>query len=240
MPSTTCRRAKSHAIPKRAIDACDLNVTRVTCIESPYALRVSTVVRVRRRSGLADHHLRPARAEHGGARDRQRHRRHDGRRASRPRPRFGRNRRPRHRGRGSARRDRSAIPGPRDDRSVGQRGHAGADQHPYSRADGVVPWPGRRPPSDGVAAKIHLPGRGQNGVAGVRADRHAARSARDDPVRYDDLRRHVLLRGGDREGDEGCWIAGGARADDHPVPRAGREDACRRPRAHRGVRSGVA
>ena len=60
--------------------------------------------------------------------------------------------------------------------------------------------PRRRSRPDGVAAEIHLPGRGEDRDAGVRARRDPARGARDDPVGDDDLRRHVLLRGGDCPG----------------------------------------
>ena len=57
---------------------------------------------------------------------------------------------------------------------------------------------------------------------------HAAGRARDDRVGHDDLRGHVLLRGGDREGDEGRRAARRARADGHPVPGGRRQDAGRR------------
>ena len=49
--------------------------------------------------------------------------------------------------------------------------------------------------------KYIFPAEAEDGVARVRAHRHAAGGARDDRVGHDDLRRHVLLRGGDREGD---------------------------------------
>ena len=49
--------------------------------------------------------------------------------------------------------------------------------------------------------KLHLPGRSEDRDAGVRPGRDAAGRARDDPVRDDDLRGHVLLRGGDRARD---------------------------------------
>ena len=48
--------------------------------------------------------------------------------------------------------------------------------------------------------KYIFPGRSEDRVAGVRPRRHAAGGARDDRVGHDDLRRHVLLRGGDRAG----------------------------------------
>ena len=126
----------------------------------------------------------------------------------------------------------SRIPRPRHDRRRRRRRHAGPGQHAHARADGPVPRAGGRPGADGLAAEIHLPGRSQDGVAGVRARRHAAGGARDDRVRHDDLRRHVLLRGRDRARDEGGGAARRARRDDHPVPGAGREDA--RPKAWRG------
>ena len=70
-----------------------------------------------------------------------------------------------------------------DDRRVRAGGHAGAGQHPHARADGAVSRPGRRPGADGLAPEVHLPGRGQDRLAGVRAGRHAAGRARDDRVR---------------------------------------------------------
>ena len=51
-------------------------------------------------------------------------------------------------------------------------------------------------------------------------------------VGHDDLRRHVLLRGGNREGDERGGPARRARADDHSVPGCRREDA--EPKGWRG------
>ena len=94
--------------------------------------------------------------------------------------------------------DRREISRPGHDRRRRRRGHAGTDQHPHARADGPVPRAGGRPGADGLAAEVHLPGGSENGDAGVRPRRHAARGARDDRVRDDHLRRHVLLRGGDR------------------------------------------
>ena len=119
--------------------------------------------------------------------------------------------------------------------AAGQIVHAGADQHPHPRADGALSGAGRRPGADGVAAAVHLPGRGQDRVAGVRADRHAAGRARDDPVGDHHVRRHVLLRGGDRQGDEGSGPARRARADDHQV--SGRRMRRRRPSRWPGPRA---
>ena len=99
----------------------------------------------------------------------------------------------------------------------------------------LYPRAGRRPRADGVAEQVHLPGRGQDGVTRDGPRGHAAGGARDDPVRHDDLRRHVLLRGGDRAGDEGGRAARRAGPDDHPVPGGRCEDAGRFPRARREV-----
>ena len=72
----------------------------------------------------------------------------------------------------------------------------------------MYPRPGRRPRADGLAAEVHLSGGSEDGLAGVRAGRHAAGRARDDRVGHDDLRRHVLLRGRDREGDAEAGLRG--------------------------------
>ena len=86
--------------------------------------------------------------------------------------------------------------------------------------------------ADGVAEQVHLPGRGQDRLARVRARGHAAGRARDDRVGHDDLRRHVLLRGGDRARDESapaCAACSVRRSSSFrwPTPR-------RRPRRWRG------
>ena len=75
---------------------------------------------------------------------------------------------------GTGGRDRRRLSRPEHDRRDRPGGAARADQHPYPRADGALPRPGRRPGADGLAAAVHLPGRGQDGVAGVRPHRHAA------------------------------------------------------------------
>ena len=69
-----------------------------------------------------------------------------------------------------------------------------------------------------------FPGRSEDGLSGVRADRHPARGARDDPLGHDDLRRHVLLRGGDRPRNQGSGTAWSPRPDPsssfpYPTPR---------------------
>ena len=76
--------------------------------------------------------------------------------------------------------------------------------------------------------KYIFPGGSQDVSPEFVRDRHAAGRARDDRVGHDDLRRHVLLRGGDRAGDQGSRPARRARADDHPVSGGRREDAGRR------------
>ena len=115
----------------------------------------------------------------------------------------------------------------------------GADQHPLPRADGDVPRPRRRSRADGLAAEVHLPGRGQDRVARTGPRRHPARRGRDDRVGDDRLRRHVLLRGGDREGDRRGGAARRARRNHHPVPGRRREDAGRGARARGALHQGV-
>ena len=116
---------------------------------------------------------------------------------------------------------------------------ARAGQHARPCADGAVPGPGRRPGADGVAGEIHLPGRSQDGLARDGAHRHAPGCARDDSERHDHLHRHVLLRGGDRQGDQGCGSARGARSNDHPLSGRRREDARGRTGPHRGIHQGL-
>ena len=135
--------------------------------------------------------------------------------------RLGRDRRPRHRGGRHGGGDCRRLSRPRDDRCRGRGRHARPDQHPHPCADGPLPRPGGRPGADGVAAEVHLPGRGEDRVAGVRPRRHAARRARDDRVGHDHLRRHVLLRGGDRprhEGGRACAASSARRSSSFPSP----------------------
>ena len=134
----------------------------------------------------------------------------------------------------------AAVSRPRDDRRRGRGRHARPGQHAHPCADGPLPRPRRRPGADGLAAEVHLPGRGEDRVAGVRPRRHAAGRARDDRVGHDHLRRHVLLRGGDRprhEGGRACAASSARRSSSFPV--AGREDAGRRPGPGGAVREGV-
>ena len=130
--------------------------------------------------------------------------------------------------RGRAGRHRGAFHSRRADRRAGRHHPARAREHPHARGDGDVQGPGRRPRADGLAAAVHLPGRGADGVARHGADRDAAGRARDDPVGDHDLRRHVLLRGGGGARHPRGRPARRARPDDHRLPGGGRED--RRPR----------
>ena len=120
-------------------------------------------------------------------------------------------------------------------RRRGLRDHARADQHAHARADGDVPRARGRSGAHGLAAGLHLPGRSEDSVARARPRRHASRGPRNDRVGDDDVRRHVLLRGGDRARDEGRRIAWGPGRDDHSVPRPRRKDTRRRHRAYREI-----
>ena len=151
----------------------------------------------------------------------------------------GRDRRRRHRRRRHGRRDRRQFRGAETIDAAGQVVLPGLI-NTHTHAPMVL----YRGLADDLALmewldEVHLPGRGQDRVAGVRARRHAAGGARDDPVGHDDLRRHVLLRGGDREGDEGGRPARRARPDGHPVSGGRRQDAGRGARAGRGVHQRV-
>ena len=170
----------------------------------------------------------------GGVSDR--HRRHgDHRKRGAPGafPGRHRHRRHRHRRHRHAERDYQRILGGRNDRRARQRRPAGPREHAHARADGHVSRTRRRPGADGLAAEIHFTGRGEDGVAGDGAHRHAAGRARDDRVGHDHVRRHVLLRRGDREDDARRRAARRARPDDHPVPGRRREDAGRGAEARR-------
>ena len=117
---------------------------------------------------------------------------------------------------------------------------AGPDQHPHPRADGAVSRAGRRPGADGLAAEVHLPGRGEDGLAGVRARRHATGGARDDPVGHDDASptcttsRRRSPRPRRKPGLRGVL---GQTVIEFPVRRC--EDAGRRPGARRSLHRGV-
>ena len=117
---------------------------------------------------------------------------------------------------------------------------AGPDQHAHARADGALPRTRRRSRADGLAPTIHLPGRGEDGVAGFRAHRHAPRRARDDRVGNDDVRRHVLLRGrhrGGRRTTPDCAACSGSRSSSSPWPTPTRRRR-RWPAPRRSSRSG--
>ena len=75
--------------------------------------------------------------------------------------------------------------------------------------------------------KYIFPAEAKTGLAGVRPRRYPSGGARDDRVGDHDVRGHVLLRGGDREGDAGRRPARRARADGDPVSGRRREDARR-------------
>ena len=127
----------------------------------------------------------------------------------------------------------------RHDRRARSDRPARADQHAHSRADGDVSRARRRPGVDGLAAEIHLSGRGQDRVTGAGSRRHAPGSCRDDRVGDDGVRRHVLLRGRDREGDGRGRAARRARRNHHPVSGRGREDSGRRARPRGALHQGV-
>ena len=141
-------------------------------------------------------------------------------------PRRGRHRRARHRRGRHARRDRAGGSQPRESiDAAGQIVMPGLI-NTHTHAPMVL----YRGLADDLALmdwlqKYIFPGRGEDGVAGVRPRRHPAGRARDDPVGHDDLRRHVLLRGGDRPGDARGRPARRARPDDHPVSGRGCQDA---------------
>ena len=169
----------------------------------------------------------------------QRHRHHRRRQPADPQSRRRGDQRRQHRGGRYAGGDCRALQGGRDDRRHRQGGDARPDQHPHPCGDGDVPRPGERSQPDGLAAEVHLPGRGEDGVSRVRSGRHAPGAAGDDRVGHHHLRRHVLLRGGSRARDQGGRDARRARADRDRVSGARREDARRCAGAHGSVREGV-
>ena len=162
----------------------------------------------------------PERAAPGVARGDRWHGRH--RRCGRPRDSRRRrgDRRHRHRGRRYGGEHREAVPRPRDDRRHRADHPSRSDQHPHARRHGAVPGAGRRPRAHRVVEQVHLSGRSEDRLAGVRARRNATRRAGDDSVRHDDLRGHVLLRGGGRRRDEGGRPPRRAWPDDHSVSRS--------------------
>ena len=105
----------------------------------------------------------------------------------------------RHRRRRHAGGHRRRVLGRADHRRAGPDRPARADQHAHARADGAA----IAASADDLALmdwlqKYIFPAEAKTVSPGVRPHRHAAGRARDDPVGHDDLRRHVLLRGGDR------------------------------------------
>ena len=97
----------------------------------------------------------------------------------------------------------------------------------------------RRSAPAGMARKVHLSSRSQDRVARNGACRHATRRPGNDPVGHDGVRRHVLLRRGNRACDEGRRHARRTGPDDHPVSGGRCENTAGRPGAHRGVHQGV-
>ena len=77
---------------------------------------------------------------------------------------------------------------------TGRRPPPGLRQHAHARGDEPSARPLERPAAHGVAPEVHLPGRGEERLAGVREGGDGPRLPRDDPGRDDDVRRHVLLR----------------------------------------------
>ena len=105
-----------------------------------------------------------------------------------------------------------------DHRRHGHGRHARAHQYAHPCADGALSRAGRRPRADGLAPEIHLSRRSKDGKPGVRPRRYAPGCPRNDSVGDHGLRRHVLLRGRDRQGDQGSRDSRRPGSDDHPVP----------------------
>ena len=132
-------------------------------------------------------------ASHGDlTRHRQRHRHHRRRQPAHPQSRIDRHQRQRHRRHRHAGEHCRALQGGRHHRRDRQGRDARPDQHAHARGDGDVSRARQRPRADGLAAEVHLPGGSEDGVAGVRAHRHAPRAARDDPVGHDDSMRTCI------------------------------------------------
>ena len=96
--------------------------------------------------------------------------------------------------RGRPGRDRRRVPAEGADRPDGRRPPSGLREHPHPRRDEPPARHLERPAPHGVAHEVHLPGRGEERLAGVREGGDRPRLPRDDPGRDDDVRRHVLLR----------------------------------------------
>ena len=123
------------------------------------------------------HRLANARrqASHGGlTRRQQRHHHHRRRQPAHSQSRFDCRQRQRHRRHRHAGEHRGALPGGRYHRRDREGGDARLDQHPHPCGHGDVSRARQRSRADGLAAEVHLPGRGENGVAGVRARRARA------------------------------------------------------------------
>ncbi len=93
------------------------------------------------------------------------------------------------------------------------RRHARPDQRAHPRADDAVARARRRPAPRRLADGLHDAGRTRVRQPRFREARHAAGVRRDDPIRRDLLRRHVLLRRRDRGGDRRRRDARAVRAD---------------------------
>ncbi len=150
----------------------------------------------------------------------------------------GRPRRP-HSRRRPTRRIEKRLPGRATPRPARRDSHAGTDQHAHARRHVAAARHRRRPHAARLARKIYLPRRIEKRHAGFRALGNAPGVPRDDALRHDHLRRHVLLRRPRRAGHQRSRHAWHSRRDNHRLSGPRRQDPGRFVALHRALHPAV-